>query len=35
MNITREEVIKRVNAKDYDWFYDLYAKYSWVTMMVK
>lgn len=29
MNITREEVIKRVNAKDYDWFYNLHDKYSW------
>lgn len=29
MNITKEEVIKRVNNNDYDWFYNLYDKYSW------
>lgn len=29
MNITREEVIKRVNSKDHEWFYQLYDKYNW------
>lgn len=28
MEITREEVIERVNAKDYDWIYRFYGKYS-------
>ena len=24
MEITREEIISKVNAQDYDWFYELY-----------
>lgn len=29
MNIKKKEVIEKVNEKDYDWFYNLYDKYSW------
>lgn len=27
--IKREDVIKRVNDNDYDWFYELYNDYCW------